>query len=333
MFTKDGKFIKRVTNVLFALITLLYCFVSACSCEDALPEVVAVKCEESFSVQFIDVGNGDSIFIRFPDGKTMLIDCGEPSDTIFRNITSVIDAYGVSQIDYLVLTHPDIDHVGNANSVIEKYYVNTAFVPNIYDKQSYTEFSSALSVLQSKGALIKYSSPYIFLEGSGYYLAFLSPCAENQGDYYGEFNSSVTPDDQMVNDLSPIIYLEYAGVRFVFTGDAGVEQERRVLERYDAGIYDAIHRGKVNLRDVDFLKVGHHGSLDCSSDEFLYVLKPRNAVFSVGGNNSYGHPSTITLTRLIYSNPSVNFLRTDVYGTIGVGVSPSGETKIYKQSQ
>ena len=142
---KLSKKVLRVVSTL--LLTALSLFlISGCSPKEAVKEEISVT--TGFSVHFIDVGNGDSIFIRFHDGKNMLIDCGAKQKNNLENIERVLDTYSVKSIDYLVLTHPDGDHVGNAQSIIRKYNVERAYIPNIYNKQDYTEFNDAVNALQ-----------------------------------------------------------------------------------------------------------------------------------------------------------------------------------------
>ena len=127
-----------------------------------------------------------------------------------------------------------------------------------------------------------------------------------------------------------MIYVEYAGVSFLFTGDAGKQQEQLVENNINLGFYNQFVDGRIDLYNIDFLKVAHHGADDCSSQDFLNIIQPQNAVLSVGGNNIYGHPSSRVIDRLYLANPNVNLLRTDVCGNITISVSASGEYAIYK---
>ena len=103
------------------------------------------------------------------------------------------------------------------------------------------------------------------------------------------------------NDNSSVIYLNYNNYKFLFMGDAGIEKEKDILEKY-------------NLKDIDFLKVGHHGSNTSSSKKFIDAIKPKNSLISVGKNNFYGHPSKEILNNLKNSN----IYRTDINGGIEI---------------
>jgi competence protein ComEC len=170
------------------------------------------------------------------------------------------------------------------------------------------------------------------IQGKNYYVGFLSPISGSiNKTYYDEFNLISNPTDQQVNNLSPMIYLTYNGVRFLFTGDADKLQEQKIIEYYKSNIIDLYHKDRVNLYDIDFLKVGHHGDEDSSSQEFLDILKPKNAIISVGGNNVYGHPSTRVINRITTTNENCRILRTDVLGNVYVSVDKNGEYKISNQ--
>ena len=120
--------------------------------------------------------------------------------------------------------------------------------------------------------------------------------------------------------------MQSSGVRMLFTGDAEKSQEQYVLNNYLVGIYSSMH--EVNLYDIDLLKVAHHGSNDSSSSDFLDVLKPKNAVFSVGGDNIYGHPITSVIERVLTANSNCNIYRTDYLGTISFAIKDGAFTRI-----
>lgn len=330
MLTKDKA--KRFATFLFLSICAFALALFLGSCEDEQIESPDFPYVQGFSVNYIDVGNGDCIFIRFPDGKNLMIDCGARSDKNYKEITRFLDGYSIKSIDWLVLTHPDVDHVGNAEKIIKSYDVKNAFIPDVYAVEEYPTFSKTVNALNEKGVQTKISQMYTQIATQDYFLAFLSPSSRGAGGYYGEFNALNQPSDSAVNDLSPIIYLEYKSVRFLFTGDAGYKQEEILLENVNAGLIKAIHGDRVDLYDVDFLKVAHHGADDCTSEEFLQVVKPKYAVISVGAQNNYGHPSYVTLNRILECSQDVTLLRTDVSGSITVGVDLDGDVSIIKQS-
>ena len=128
-----------------------------------------------------------------------------------------------------------------------------------------------------------------------------------------------------MNNSSAVIYLQYKDKRFLFAGDASSEVENKIMELYELSCFEEF----VKLKDIDFLKVAHHGDSGASSKDFLKLLKPKNAIISVGANNRFNHPSTVTLSRL--NEIGSNLFRTDVLGNIAVNVNDAGAYKIQTQ--
>lgn len=299
--------------ILLVILTGISIFFTACNGKTNTLEIDQGK----FSVHYLDVGQGDAILINFPDGKNMLIDTGDDSDAVANYVIECVSKTDASQIDYLVLTHTDTDHIGNAPDIIDAFTIKKAFVPKVTHLEKFQMFSAVLDKLNDQNTEIVISSSSVSLSGEDWFLAFLSPAPPNVfGSSYVDFNSAEIPTSEQINNLSPIIYLDYKGNRFLFTGDAGVSQENYVINNYLSNTYDIMYgAGKVKLENIDFLKVSHHGASDASSEKFLQLLSPRNVVISVGENN-YGHPSTAILTRIQMVSPDVNFYRTDVNSTI-----------------
>lgn len=326
---------KRRAFAILLSILLLFCLFSGCSKKGASFEFGTRK--NGLYINFIDVGQGDCTLIMFPDGKNMLIDCGDGSDFAVKNIKNILNGFSVKKLDYLVLTHPDLDHVGGALSVLKTCSVNKAYLPKILDLTPYEEYSSVLQRLKDKNANVLTSQLGVCIKGEDYSVAFLSPKPYGQTDSsYTDFNTSNPATSEQINDISPMIYLEYNGVRFLFTGDAGVKEERKLIDDYNSSLikntFD-FYGISVELENIDFLKVSHHGADDASSQDFLNLLTAGNAVISVGGNNIYGHPSIYTQSRLLAANQDCNLLRTDLLGTISVCVLTDGEMQIKTQKR
>jgi beta-lactamase superfamily II metal-dependent hydrolase len=124
------------------------------------------------------------------------------------------------------------------------------------------------------------------------------------------------------------------GVRFVFCGDAGKDEEKKVVDNFNVGFYKACFESvgvDVNLHDVDFLMVSSHGASSASGIEFVSLLKPKNVVVSVSGDNLLGLPSNSVLEGIQAVNEFCSIWRTDVYGTIVATVSKLGEIKMHTQ--
>lgn len=314
---------RKFIRIIALIIVVISLFVTACNTGYVLPIESDV-----FTISFINVGQGDATLICFDDGKSMLIDCGKQDEEVVSLINKALKSSGRQALDYLVLTHPDLDHIGNAYTLANKINVETVFIPDINNTSIFPEYNKALNKLKENGAQVRYSSKGNYILGDNYFVAFLYPIPSGiNGSIYDKINTALAPTDNDINAVSPVIYVEYCGTRFVIVGDAGYSAERQVVDDYISGLFNVFPR-KVNLDGVDFLRVGHHGSSDSTSAVLLTTLKPLNAVISVGGANMYGHPDTETLKRLVASNDKIEIYRTDVYGTISVRIDQNGKTKI-----
>ena len=233
------------------------------------------------SVTFLDVGQGDSSVIILPFGKTILIDTGGlylSRYNISKNKTvPYLNSLGISEIDLLILTHGDYDHMGEAINLVNNFKVEKV----IFNCGPYNDLEQELiKVLEKKK--ISYYRCIKELNIDNNKLYFL-----NNKDYGNE------------NDNSNVIYTELNKYKFLFMGDAGVEVEEDLIEKY-------------NLSDIDVLKVGHHGSKTSSSKEFINEVNPKYSIISVGKNNRYGHPNSNVLENLDNSK----IYRTDDDGSI-----------------
>lgn len=234
-------------------------------------------------LHFIDVNQGDSTFIEFPNGETSLIDAG--SRGAGDKVVSYLNNLGVKKIDYLIATHPHEDHIGGLPKVIRNFDISKVYMP---DKTSNTLiFEELLKEIKNKHLKITLGKgkDIIMDEGKLKY----SILAPNRNDY------SIT------NDFSIVTKVDYMDNSIIITGDAEKNSERDILnENY-------------NLK-ADILKVGHHGGSTSSIEEFLNEIKPEYSVISVGRDNSYGHPHSETLDRL--NKIDTTIMRTDKLGDI-----------------
>ena len=229
-------------------------------------------------VSILDVGQGDSSLIRLKN-KNILIDTGGNINyDISKNILiPYFKSVGIKKIDYLVLTHGDYDHMGEAINLVENFKVEKV----IFNCGLYNDLENELiEVLDKKK--IKYYSCIKELNIDNNKLYFLQ-----------------TKEYDNENDNSNVIYSELNVYKFMFMGDASVTTEKEIMNKY-------------NLPDIDVLKVGHHGSKTSSSKEFINVINPEYSIISVGKNNRYGHPNKEVLENLENSK----IYRTDLDGSI-----------------
>lgn len=238
--------------------------------------------DSNLTVHFINVGQGDAtLFIC--DGEAMLLDAGDT--TSGTEIQLYLKKNGVEKLKYLILTHPDEDHIGGADVIITKYDIDNVFMSS-YEKETkaYQELIGALEY-----RWYQWSTPAV---GSTYTLgnAVFTVIAPNK-NYVGE------------NDSSIGILFVHGENKFLFTGDAEEEAEN-----------DIINNG-INL-DCDVYKAGHHGSKTSSSLNLLAAATPEYVVVSCGENNTYGHPHAEPMNS--FRSLGMKLFRTDEQGTIVV---------------
>lgn len=245
----------------------------------------SITCEEDLTVSFIDVGQGDCVFIS-SGGETMLIDCGEASES--ATVINYLDRMGVDRIDYVVGTHPHSDHMGGMSDIIYEFSVGEVIIPHLADEDIPTTryFEDFLDACSDKGL-------YIDEAQRGRVITL--------GDAEAEFIAPVSNDYSGANNYSIGILLTHGNNDFLFTGDAEAEAEFEMLE---SGA----------LEHVRVYKAGHHGSDTSSSEEFIRVISPDYAVIMCGAGNSYGHPHDRIVERL--AEYTRNIYRTDLCGTV-----------------
>jgi len=243
-------------------------------------EVELPPADSSFEVHFIDVGQGDSSLI-ICDGEAMLIDGGEASES--SKIYAYLKSHGIEHLEYIVATHAHSDHVGGLSGALNYATVSTALCPvTEYDSKT---FNSFVKYLGNQGVSITVPSAGDIFELGSSTVTVLGPVKE-----YDE-----------PNDTSIVLRVDYGNTSFLFTGDAERTAEADII---DSG---------ANL-SVTVLKVGHHGSDTSTSYPFLREVMPEYAVIQVGKDNSYGHPTEDTLSKL--RDADVEVYRNDLQGTI-----------------
>lgn len=274
------------------LIALFLAFpLSSCSNTETATKNVP---SSGLKVSFIDVGQGDSELIQV-NGKNILIDSG-PNDSR-QKLLNYLEEQNIKKLNYVIATHPDEDHIGNMDDVIDKYDIETFIAPK---KVSNTRaFESMADSLKKKNMKIDVPKPTDELDlGKQTKAEIIAPNSESYAD---------------TNNYSVVLKITYGDTRFLFTGDAEKESESEMLENgYDL--------------KSDVLKVGHHGSSTSTSEKFLDKVNPEIAVISCGRDNKYGHPNKKTVNRLNKKN--IRIYRTDVDGTI---VLTSNGAKISRQ--
>lgn len=289
-------------------------------------------------VHYIDVGQGDCIYVAFPDGTDMLIDCGSEKGRKEYETSAISNLKELNpdgKIDRVMATHSDTDHISYLDEVLLEFQVCNVYMPNIrsnnldksvkvgdldasklkkftdkdtIDTERYTEFF--IAALSEPNCNITLNIGKYEIRGQDYTFTFYC-LSQEEWDSRSLKTKAGYSDATQINAVSPIGILEYAGRRLVFTGDSNESNEKYYCETYP-------------YVDCDVLKVAHHGSRTSSSKDFLKHVKCEYAVISVGDGNSYGHPEQETLDRLkTYGIQKIH--RTDKCGNVVLTVSHTGE--------
>lgn len=268
---------KRIYRKLINLILTAAVLAGTCL---AVPIASSAAGADKMEVHFLDVGQGDSTLIVCGE-HAMLIDTGD--DTRGTQIQSYLQKQKIEKLDYLVLTHPDSDHIGGAPVIIEKFEIDKVFVSN-FEKDNRT-YQKLIQALDDKR--LSYTTPKV---GARYSLGTASVTILAPGQEY-----------ENPNDASVALLVQNGNHKFLFTGDAGEDAEQDMLDSGAALSADVYH-------------VGHHGSKTSTSADFLEAVNPTYAVISCAEGNEYGHPHAQTLNAL--RAKGVKVYRTDEAGTI-----------------
>ncbi|MEX2090857.1 MAG: ComEC/Rec2 family competence protein [Candidatus Paceibacterota bacterium] len=240
-------------------------------------------------IYFFDVGQGDAIFIETPNGNQVLID-GGPDGTVLQRLGEAMPFYD-KDIDVVVLTHSDADHVTGLIGVLERYNVDNIVYSNIVRKSSlYNAWQKA--VAKEEANIIDPVAGKVLDLGSGVELLMAHPGEPLAGR-----------EIDKTNNESVVLMLKYGETEVLLTGDIEAKAERQMILR------------GAEL-DADILKIAHHGSKTSTLAEFLYEVSPQVAIIQVGAKNRYGHPTKEVLKRL--DDYGIKYYRNDLDGTVKV---------------
>ncbi|MCK5027292.1 MAG: MBL fold metallo-hydrolase [Candidatus Pacebacteria bacterium] len=218
--------------------------------------------ERGLTVAFLDIGQGDAIFIETPNKTQVLID-GGPNKSVLRQLGKVMPFYDRS-IDMVVATHPDLDHIGGLPSVLDRFVIDSVVWSEASsDSSAYDAFFEKATNEQAKVLYARRGRLVLDVE-HGVYLDILFPDRNVEG--------------MEANASSIVTKLVYGDTSFLFMGDAPKSIEKYLV---------SIDSDELN---VDVLKLGHHGSKTSTSEELLAYTTPQYAIISAGKDNRYGHP-------------------------------------------
>jgi len=253
----------------------------ATGCEQTSQPVATSVASSEMKITYIYIGQGDATLIQ-TDEAAMLIDTGEYGQK--ETLLAELSAAGVEELDYLILTHPDADHIGAGDVVIENYEVKNVIMPDLErDTKVYQYVTEGIG--ESDINVINPEVGEEYELGDARFI-ILSPYEIYEND---SNNSSVS------------IKLVHGDNTFLFTGDAEEPEEKEMVE------------GSIDF-ECDVLKCGHHGSRTATSDHFLEAADPTWAVISCGVDNQYGFPHADVIAKL--EDDDIQIYRTDTMGTV-----------------
>ena len=244
--------------------------------EDSISEIVTST--DNLEIFYLDVGNADSILIRYHE-KNVLIDAGNNADG--EKLVNYFKSLGIDEFKYVIGTHAHEDHIGGMDEIIENFKINHFYMPSTITTTK--TFEDVIDSLNNNK--VKFETPNIDDKFKIEDLAF-------RVIYIGD-------DKEDLNKTSIIIKMTYGETSYLFTGDTTSEIENKILDK-----------------DIEstVLKVAHHGSSYSSSSKFINKVKPKYAIIEVGKNNEYNHPKEIVLKKL--NKIGAQIYRTDKDGTI-----------------
>ena len=278
------------------------------------PVLLALGRAGSFEIIMIDVGQGDAIALRSPKGRWVLVDAGPPSesgrawgdgegktsqtavDPGAHPVVRTLRAEGVGRLELLVLTHPDLDHIGGAEAVLRSFGVGRVLDPALpAPKGAYVDVLTSSRALGVPWSAARAGQSLVI---DGVTLEVLHPGPLASGEVEA-------------NAASVVLLVRWRGFRALLTGDAYVDVERALVDE---------------VGDLDVLKVGHHGSRTSTDSLFLARSRPEIALIPVGRRNRYGHPAPEVVRRLNAAGADV--WRTDRHGTVRVRVARDGTVHV-----
>ena len=252
--------------------------------QDAQSSTETENSTGKMEVTFLDVGQGDCTIIR-TEGHAMMVDAG--NNKAGADLADSLKQEGIDTLDYLILTHPDADHIGGGDNVLESVKVKQVLMLNLVNEtKTYEEVIHDIEEYQVKTIYPVSGETYQLGDAS---FTILSP---EEGYSY----------DEGTRGVSVGIKLVHGEKSFVMCGDAEEKEEKNIVSRFGSKL------------ECDVLKCGHHGSNTATCEEFLDACNPTWAIISCGEGNSYGHPHAEVIARL--EDDDVQTYRTDQLGTV-----------------
>ena len=280
---KQNKLIQNIKKIIFVVIGLISLYFGEGIVSDLNSSGVKEEASGKLEVSYLDVGQGDSAYIRVNDFD-ILIDAGPRSNA--DELIKQLEDKNIDDFEIVIATHPHEDHIGGMVDIFEKYDVEEFYMPNVtHTTKTFENMINAISKEGIKIKTIKEGMSFDLGQGAG--IEVYSPIYES----YEEFN-----------DYSPIMKLTFGETDLIFTGDAEYHAEEEVVAKYPTDL------------KADVLKFGHHGSSTSSTKAFIESVSPDYGIISCGADNKYGHPHRETLDKI--TKYGIESYRTDKQGQI-----------------
>lgn len=262
----NKKNLKSILTVLLIILVLIFLIFIEVNLNNKYGNIGIDSSE--LNIIFFNVGQAESILVTNND-VNMLIDCGNGSDGEY--ISKFLKEQGIVELDYLIGTHIDEDHIGGMQEVLTNINVKTLYMPysTYQGKRFYTELEDYIKENNINNQQIEKSQDIEYSLGKAKWKCL-------------NVDNSDPTDKNKLNDTSIVIELEYINTKYLFTGDLTNNLDNKIE----------------GLEKIDVLKVAHHGAEDSTSSEFLNIVKPTYAMISAGNNEGYNHPNLNVLERL-----------------------------------
>lgn len=265
----------------FLKVFLVFALVTGLSVPNAIQAEAATP---TIKVHFIDVGQGDAIYIKAPSGEDILIDAGNKRKG--KTVVNYLKKMKVKDIEIMIASHSDADNIGGLPEVMNSIKVKSLYAPQ--NSNTTAAYKNFVNTAKKKKLTIKNAKAGVKLPIKGVTAQFVGPVKT-----YGKTDR---------NNWSAVLHVTYKKNTFLFTGDAQTKAENDMI------------KAKKKLR-ADVLKVSTQGSKTATSKAFVNVVKPKYAIISVG-KNGYGHPTSQTVNTLTKAKAKV--YRTDRNKTVVV---------------
>ncbi len=249
-------------------------------------------------VHILDVGQGSAVLMIASDGTSVLVDTGRYDDGQKRIISYLDEYIGLGEeLDLLVFTHNDADHIGHGDLVMEYFDVQEVWMNGVdHTTQVYSHLLDAILASDAEYVEPKMGEVY---ERGAFLIQVLHPPADSPGKDH--------------NDESLVMHLAFDGMSLINSGDASIPRENEIIAR--SGSLQA-----------DILMLGHHGAADSTGEQWIAAVQPQMAFYQAGADNSYGHPSPDTLERL--KRHGIPTYGTTELGTISLYIDDQNEVTV-----